>query len=148
MTLKQWELNNWLKKHSTNRKEIENLFKLVERDINSAKENTHPDWIFNIAYNAALKLCTILLYSSGYMAERKSNQYYTIQSITEILGSNKNKEAAYLDSCRVKRNTSSYDYAGSISEKEADELLDFVQKYHNEVKEWMLNNHPELLSDK
>ncbi len=92
MTLKQWELNSWLKKHSTNRKEIENLFKLVERDINSAKENTHPDWIFNIAYNAALKLSTILLYSSGYMAERKSNHYYTILSITEILGSNKKKK--------------------------------------------------------
>ena len=92
MTLKQWELNSWLKKHSTNRKEIENLFKLVERDINSAKENTHPDWIFNIAYNAALKLCTIPLYSSGYMAERKSNHYYTILSITEILGPNKKKK--------------------------------------------------------
>ena len=33
------------------------------------------------AYNAALKLCTILLYAEGYKAERNLQHYRTIQTL-------------------------------------------------------------------
>ena len=73
MTLQKWETNSWIQKHSTSCDEINNLFQLVRRDIASAYENSNPDWIFNIVYNAALKLCTILLHSSGYKATRSTS---------------------------------------------------------------------------
>ena len=44
------------------------------------------DWRFGIAYNTALKLCTILLYASGYRAERTLQHYRTIQAMPLILG--------------------------------------------------------------
>ena len=147
MTLQKWETNSWIQKHSTSCDEINNLFQLVRRDIASAYENSNPDWIFNIVYNAALKLCTILLHSSGYKATRSTSHHYTIQSLTQIWGTSSQDTADYLDSCRNKRNISSYDYAGSISQKEANDLIEFVIQFQKKVIDWMNNNHPELMKD-
>lgn len=52
------------------RKEIEGLLSIVDRDLKDAREQAiSPDWRLGIAYNAALKLCTVLLHASGYRAE-------------------------------------------------------------------------------
>ena len=37
MSLKQWEANGWLKPHQTSAKEISNLLRIVERDLNDAQ---------------------------------------------------------------------------------------------------------------
>ena len=79
MTLKQWADNGWLKKHQTTKEEIGNLLAIVDRDLNDAiQAGISADWRFGIAYNAALKLCTILLYTEGYKAERSLQHYRTI----------------------------------------------------------------------
>jgi len=70
MTLKQWSDNGWLRPHKTTPEEIENLFQIVDRDLKDASSELSANWRFGIAYNAALKLCMILLYSEGYEAER------------------------------------------------------------------------------
>ena len=62
MSLKHWADNSWLKPHKTGAKEIADLLAIVERDLRDAKTGgTSDDWRFGIAYNAALKLCTVLL---------------------------------------------------------------------------------------
>ena len=66
MTLQQWAENGWLRPHKTSAKEIKDLFRIVERDLKDAAKGISTDWQFGIAYNAALKLCTVLLYDSGY----------------------------------------------------------------------------------
>ena len=87
MTLKQWADNGWLRPHRTSPEEIDNLLSIVDRDLADAQEEgISPDWRFGIAYNAALKLCTILLYASGYRAERTLQHYRTIQAIPLVLG--------------------------------------------------------------
>lgn len=70
MNLKQWADNGWLKSHKTSAKEISDLLRIVERDTQDAAGSISADWQFGIAYNAALKLCTILLYASGYKPEK------------------------------------------------------------------------------
>ena len=69
MTLRQWSDNGWLRPHTTTPEEIENLFQIVDRDLKDARSGISADWRFGIAYNATLKLCTILLYAEGYKAE-------------------------------------------------------------------------------
>ena len=69
MTLKQWSENGWLRSHHTSFREIDDLLRIVERDLKDAVVPLSDDWRFGIAYNAALKLCTILLYAEGYKAE-------------------------------------------------------------------------------
>ena len=61
MTLTQWQEYGWLKSEPTSRQEISNLMAIVERDLGDAEGTISPDWRFGIAYNAALKLCSILL---------------------------------------------------------------------------------------
>ena len=78
MSLKQWLDNGWLRKHITDKQEISNLLQIVDRDLKDAKEKSiSQDWRFGIAYNAALKLCAILLAAEGYRPEQRC-------SITEL----------------------------------------------------------------
>jgi hypothetical protein len=91
MSLQQWADNGWLRPHKTSAGEIENLIKIVDRDLSDATEGISSDWRFGIAYNAALKLCTILLYASGYRAERSLQHYRTIQAMPLVLGGEREK---------------------------------------------------------
>ena len=71
---------------------------------NLQKKKSKIDWKFGIAYNAALKLCTILLHSSGDRPEKILAHYRTLQSLPLILGEKYKSDADYLDTCRKKRN--------------------------------------------
>ncbi len=146
MTLKQWTDNGWLKSHRTSAEEIGNLLAIAERDLKDVIEGgISADWRFGIAYNAALKLCTILLYAEGYKAERSLQHYRTIQALPFILGTERKIDANYLDACRSKRNIVEYDYIGGVTEKDADELIDFVKGFKDEVEMWLEREHPELV---
>lgn len=145
MTLRQWADNGWLKSHKTSAAEIGNLLAIVDRDLKDAVEGgISADWRFGIAYNAALKLCTILLYAEGYKAERALQHYRTIQALTLILGLERKNDANYLDTCRAKRNIVEYDYIGAVTENDADELIEFVKQLKDEVETWLEKEHPNL----
>lgn len=47
--------------NDTSRQEIADLLAIVDRNIADAGGNISPDGRFGIAYNGALKLCTILI---------------------------------------------------------------------------------------
>jgi hypothetical protein len=145
MSLKDWLNNGWLRQHKGSSEEIRNLLEIVERDIADAKSEISPDWRFGIAYNAALKLCTILLYAEGYRPEKNLQHYRTIQALPLILGVKRKKDADYLDACRIKRNTVEYDYVGGATESDADELIDFVKELKVEVLSWLKVRYPDKI---
>ncbi len=67
MTLKELADKKHLRSHKTSTQEIGNLLNIVERDMHDATvAGLSSDARFVAAYNAALKLCTILVYASGY----------------------------------------------------------------------------------
>ena len=144
MSLKQWEDNGWLKPHRTSRKEIKNLLDIVDRDMLDAGSAISTDWRFGIAYNAALKLCRILLSAEGYRPSHELQHYRTLAALPEILGEAKKPDAEYLDDCRKKRNIVEYEYVGGASGADADELIEFVKDLRDEVIAWLKKNHPEL----
>ena len=145
MSLRQWADNGWLKPHRTSRKEISSLLRIVERDLNDAQGDISSDWRFGIAYNAALKLCRILLSAEGYRPSHELQHYRTLAALPEILGETKKKDAEYLNDCRKKRNIVEYEYVGGASGTDADELIEFVKDLRDEVMNWLKKNHPELL---
>jgi hypothetical protein len=146
MSLQKWAEYGWLRSHATSPQEISDLLAIADRDItDSSSGGISTDWQFGIAYNAALKLCTILLYAEGYRAGQGLQHYRTIQALPLILGSERNGDASYLDACRVKRNTVEYDRIGATSDGEVAELLEFVLELHADVLKWMKLKHPELL---
>ena len=145
MSLRQWYDNGWLKEHSTDLQELSNLLAIVDRDIDdAATEELSSDWKFGIAYNAALKLCTMMLYDAGYMPEKALAHYRTLMSIEYTLGPERKEDAAYLDACRMKRNHVEYDYVEGASESEAAELLEFVRELRSDVMEHLRVKYPTL----
>lgn len=101
MTLIEWANSGWLRSHKTSRQEIRDLLAIVERDLQDTREEAiSADWRFGIAYNAALKLCTILLHAEGYRPEHASAHYRTLASLPLILGDARKDDADYLETCR------------------------------------------------
>jgi uncharacterized protein (UPF0332 family) len=146
MSLQDWVNNGWLKSHTTSREEIGNLLEIVERDLKDAqKSGLSADWRFGIAYNAALKLCTVLMYSEGYRPEKNLAHYRTLQALPLILGAERNDDADYLDACRNKRNTVEYDYVGGATDSDADELIEFTKELKKGVMSRLKKTHPELI---
>jgi len=145
MTLKQWHANGWLKPHTTSQQEVGNLLAVVDRDLTDAQEGEiSNDWRFAIAYNAALKLCTILLYSEGYRPSQNLAHYRTLQALPIILGTQRKADADYLDACRVKRNTVEYDFVGAATEADVLELTNFARVLQRDVLAWLRKWHPDL----
>jgi uncharacterized protein (UPF0332 family) len=145
MSLAKWVENGWLRPHKTSAKEIADLLRIVERDLQDAAGNISTDWQFGIAYNAALKLCTVLLYASGYKPEKTLQHYHTIQALPFILGQNYKKDAKYLDTCRTKRNIAEYDYTGAVSVDDVIELIEFINELHQVIMQWLKEKHPQLV---
>lgn len=145
MRLQQWKTNGWLQAHQTTPSQIADLLAIVDRDLEDSMRDLSPDWQFGIAYNAALKLCTMLLYASGYRPEKNLAHYRTLASMPLILGDERKDDADYLDTCRAKRNTAEYDAAGTVSPTEADELRQFARELRADVVAWLKENHPALV---
>ncbi|MBI5394225.1 MAG: hypothetical protein HZA91_02915 [Verrucomicrobia bacterium] len=145
MSLKQWADNGWLRAHKTSPQEIGDLLAIVDRDLQDAEGGISPDWRFGIAYNAALKLCTILLHASGYRPEKTLQHYRTIQALPFVLGNQRKPDADYLDACRSKRNTVEYDRVGAATDDDATELIAFAKELRQAVVDWLAKNQPALL---
>lgn len=147
MSLHDWVESGWLRSHTTSREEVAGLLGIAERDLADAGQGISADWKFGIAYNAALRLCSILLYAEGYRPERNLQHYRTIQALCLILGSDRKADVDYLEVCRKKRNIIEYDQPGSVSAADAAELLKFVVELRTGVLRWLGENHRELLDE-
>ena len=145
MSLQQWLENGWLRRHQTSKREIANLLKIIERDLKDAEGGISEDWRFGIAYNAALKLCTTLLYGEGYRPEKNLQHYRTLQALPLILGKDRKADAEYLETCRSKRNIVEYDYVGAATDRDVIELIEFVRELKSSVTAWLKEHHPELI---
>ncbi len=145
MTLKQWADNGWLKPHQTSRQEIGKLLSITRRDLTDARSGEiSDDWRFGIAYNAALKLCTVLLYAEGYRPPQTLAHYRTLQALPVILGTERKADADYLDACRIKRNSVEYDSVGGATAADADELIEFAESLEKDVLNWLRSARPQF----
>lgn len=144
MSLRDWANAGWLRPHQTSRRQIADLFAIVDRDLEDATRGLSPDWQFGIAYNAALKLCTVLVYAEGWRPEKSLAHCRTLQALPLVLGADRQADADYLDTCRAKRNTAEYDAAGQVSPKEAKELDAFARELREDVVAWIESHHPAL----
>jgi len=143
MSLQEWADSGGLRPHKTSAKEVASLLAIVERDLVDAQSQISADWRFGIAYNAALTLCTVLLYASGYRAEKDSEHDRTAAALPLILYYRKD-DAEYIESCRAKLNTAEYERVGVAKEKDVSELVEFVKDLRADVLHWLQQSHPEL----
>ena len=117
-------LTNWLKEdklkaHKTSKKEIAQLFKIVDRDLADAGiHGLSADRRFITAYNAALQLTTILLRAHGFRTNpnKAGHHRISIDALSEILGKEAQDFSDYLNACRIKRNICDYTSSGETSD--------------------------------
>jgi hypothetical protein len=146
--LDDWVRNGWLHAHQATREEVHALLVKVDRDLRaSGTEQLDADWRFAIAYQAALGACSIALLAAGYQpAKGESGHYRTIESLSETIGAEPST-VRRLDAFRKKRNISSYETAGTISDREGDDVRKLAQQLRDQVVEWLRKEHPNLLND-
>jgi hypothetical protein len=148
MSLQSWLQNSWLVQHTTSAEEIANLLRISDRDLVACQVKQLPaDWRFAIAYNAGLQAATAALAAAGYRAARDNHHYRVIQSL-EFTTAPGRKFIDTFDGFRKKRNLSSYDVAGSISDKEAEEMLKLATSLRADVEKWIRATRPELFAVK
>ena len=128
MSLNEWLKNGWLIEHKTSQKEIDDLFRIVDRDLKDCGvAKLSPDWRFNIAYNAALQCAKAALAAAGYRPTRESHHYRLIHSLAYTIQAD-DKLIIQFDMFRKKRNISDYLRAGEISDQEVKEMIAIAKK--------------------
>lgn len=100
---------------------------------------------FGHAYNAALQTALAALAAAGYnVAKGESHHYRGIQSLSYTIGYDASL-ISKLDKLRKKRNISDYEQAGTVSDQEADEMVQIAKDLRAAVKAWLRQEHPDLL---
>ncbi len=145
VSLSDWLKSAWLIEHETSPEEITDLLSIIERDLNDCRSpGLSSDWKMAIAYNAALHVAIVGLAAEGYRVARESHHFRAIQSLEFTLGCN-SKLIARVDAFRKKRNISDYERAGSVSDREVEEINTLATELHSQLLDWLRNSHPELI---
>lgn len=125
-------------------KELEDLRSIV---TSSLKDVMSPDLSddarFVMAYDAARTLSLMVVRAAGYRPRAVGGHYNTflaLEAVDKVFA----PVSAYFDGCRIKRNECEYDFAGGISETDADGSLQATRKFGVTVEEWLRNRHPDL----
>jgi len=142
--LRDWERRNWISPHQSSPQEIEELFRIADRDVEDCgARDLSADWKLNIAYNAALQLAKAALAAQGYRASREAQHLRIIQSLAFTLGLEE-MILDRLDQFRKKRNVSDYERAGLVSETEVEEAVSLARQLRNKVEKWIRLHHSSL----
>ena len=146
MSLKDLLADGRIRPHKTSASEIEELMRMVDRDLADAGiVKLSPDRRFATVYNAALLLATIALRSSGHCLVGTGHHWATLHDLPEIMGPQVQARSDFFDSCRSKRNITDCDRSGAISNHEVEEIRTEVLAFRDELLSWLEKNHPTFL---
>jgi len=132
--------------HVTSRQEIDNMRKLIRRDLaDAAVPGLSPDRRFATAYNAALQAGNMAIACAGYrVTSRMGHHRVSIECTRLALGNMADDMMDYLETCRRKRNAIDYTQAQIATDTEAREILEKAGEFHALVERWIANHHGAL----
>ena len=124
--------------------ELDNLRSIVTRSLQDAvAPGLSADARFIMAYDAARTLSLIVVRSEGYRPRSVGGHYNTFLALQEA-DPTFATQSTYFDGCRMKRNGCEYDFAGGVSDTDADSLLKAVLQFKIDAEAWMKVHHPNL----
>lgn len=128
----------------TSKEELANLRSIVTRSLRDlAATGLSADARFIMGYDAARTLSLMVVRAAGYRPRSAGAHHNTFVAL-ETADPTFAKLSAYFDACRVKRNISEYDFAGGITDTDADGLAKAARDFSAEVAAWLKKRHPEL----
>ena len=148
MSLEKWAEYGWLKPEPSSRDEIRSLLTIVDRDLKDANVAAlSEDRRFEAAFSAARTSANIALRASGYRTAIQAGHHIkTIESLELTIKADA-RLIQRMKTLSKKRNATSYDSAGNVSEQELQIAMRTAIELHREVVAWLRENHPELLRD-
>jgi hypothetical protein len=146
MSWKKLLQDNKVHQHTTSRQELNEIRRLVARDLTDAAiPALSEDRRFATAYNAALQTAKMAIACAGYrIASVPGHHRLTFEGAKLALGKPAEHLANYFDSCRRKRNEIDYTGATIATTTEADELLLHAKAFLKLVEGWISSAHPSL----
>ena len=145
MSLEKWAEYGWLRAEPTSPEEIGDLLGIVVRDLHDAGvEAISEDRRFEAAFNAARTAANVALRACGYRtAAQLGHHLRTVESLELTMQA----DPRLIQKMRVfskKRNATSYDSAGHVSDQELEEVIRVANELQKSVTAWLRENHPEL----
>jgi uncharacterized protein (UPF0332 family) len=146
MSWKKLLQDNKVHRHTTSRQELNEIRRLVARDLtDAALLALSEDRRFATAYNAALQTAKMAIACAGYrIASVPGHHRLTFEGAKLALGKPAEHLADYFDSCRRKRNEIDYTGATIATTTEADELLLHAKSFLTLVEAWIDSTYPAL----
>jgi hypothetical protein len=146
MSLEKWAEYDWLKAEPPSPNEIANLLSIVVRALADARVDAISDDLrFQAAFSAALTAANIALRASGYRTKVQSGHHQKIVESLEYTLASDPRLIHKLRTFSRKRNATSYDAAGGVSEQDLAEAIKLANELHRSVIDWLTANHRELL---
>jgi hypothetical protein len=131
---------------SPSKAEVGNLRSIVTRCLKDATATgLSDDGRFVQAYDAARTLSLIVVRASGYRPKSSGGYHHNTFLALEAADPAFASQSIYFDGCRTKRNVSEYDFAGGVTETDADGLLKATKEFSVEVDAWIKAHHPTLI---
>jgi len=145
MTWKKLLSDNRVTRIPPSKPELDNLRSIVTRSLKDVTAaGLSADARFIMAYDAARTLSLIIVRASGYRPKSVGGHYNTFMAL-EAADPSFAALSAYFDGCRMKRNDCEYDFAGGVSDTDADGLLKTVQQFAADAEAWVKTHHPSLV---
>ena len=127
------------------KQELDNLRSIVSRSLGDVTApGLSADTRFVLAYDAARSLALMIVRAEGYRPRSVGGHYNTFLALGEADPAF-SALAVYFETCRMKRNDCEYDFAGGVSDTEADSLLQAVRIFASDAEAWMSAHHPQLV---
>jgi hypothetical protein len=124
------------KSQPTSQQEIDNLLGIVERDRSQADlQGLHPDIRYELLYNAALQMATIVLRLSELRVGRTGHHRETFLAVRELVPEDLLPTISHFDQARRKRNGLVYDQAGTATEADLAGLRTSVSAFEKWVRD-------------
>jgi hypothetical protein len=146
MTLDNLLKTGQLKRHATDRTEVERLLAAARRNVADARaQNISIENRFDAAYKCIMQSALVALLASGFRPDTKAPGHHqtVVQSLPKTMGLPGDR-VAVLDALRHKRNLA--DYTGApVDSSSLATCVDEAQRLLGEVGEWLVTNHPDLL---
>jgi hypothetical protein len=149
MTLENWVKNSWLEKRASDREEIGRLLNIADERLadyhKAIVAKLSADVQLGLAYDAIRASATAALRAAGYRVVRGGSEHYRTIEALEFSVDPQKKLIPSLEKVRKKRNISSYDDFGSISQGEADHCGAMALRLRKDVEEWIRKNHADKI---
>jgi SAV_6107-like HEPN len=124
--------------------ELDNLRSIVARSLKDATAaGLSADARFTMAYDAARTSSLLIVRATGYRPRTVGGHYNTFLAL-ETADPAFAALAAYFDGCRMKRNSCEYDFAGGVSDTDAEGLLKTVRQFARDAEAWIKARYPHL----